>query len=126
MNDLRNYKSSLCIPAAPMGFPFQANNNTSGSVGVILLNDLDNGRYSLRHPIPLVLSQEAEDEYVLTFPEAEISRSGETPGEALDWLKSSIVKLYETYRKHANLGPLPSRQLRTLEKFIVQKPNPKK
>ena len=90
------------------------------------LTDLNDDKYKLSSPITITLQQESEDEYIVSFPEAELSRSGETAREALDWLKSSMVSLYELYKVAPRLGPLPTRQLRVLGKYIVAKPHSKK
>jgi hypothetical protein len=67
-----------------------------------------------------------DDEYIVTFTEAELSRSGETIDEAIDWLRSSVVTLYDSLKARApRLGPLPDRQLRVLETYLVEKSNPK-
>lgn len=95
---------------------------SSNSGTPIRLLDLGHRRYALKHPIIVTIQQEDEGEYVVSFPEAELSRSGETPRVALEWLKSSIVDLYELYKKRENqLGPLPKRQLRALESCLVTK-----
>jgi hypothetical protein len=95
---------------------------SSNSGTPIRLFDLGHRRYVLKHPIIVRLKQEDEGEYVVSFPEAELSRSGETPRVALEWLKSSIVDLYELYKKREDqLGPLPKRQLRALENCLVAK-----
>src|SRR3981189_861534 len=75
---------------------------SSSSGTPIRLLDLGNERYALKRPIIVRLKQEDEGEYVVSFPEAELSRSGETPRIALEWLKSSIVDLYELYKKREN------------------------
>lgn len=99
-------------------------NSSDGSV--IGISDLGSDKYYLRSPIFITLRQEEDDEYIVSFGEAEISRSGETAKEALDWLKSSLVELYELFKKqHSQLGLLPQKQLRTLEKYLVAKSDSK-
>lgn len=85
------------------------------------------GKYALRRPITVTIKQENEHEYVACFEEAMLSRSGETPREAIDWLKSSIVTLYDLLRKKDSkkLGPLPLRQLKVLGDYLVTESNPK-
>jgi hypothetical protein len=96
----------------------------TGIEASFLLADLGDSKYSLSAPIVVNLRQDDNDEYIVSFPDAEISRSGETPRVALDWLRSSIIDLYELYKKRENqLGPLPKRQLRALESCLVAKPN---
>jgi hypothetical protein len=91
---------------------------------VVLLSVGD--RYALRTPITVAL-KEVHGEYVASFEEAELSRSGETALDAVDWLQSSIVTLYETLsKKHLKeLGPLPKRQLQVLREYLVAEPDPK-
>lgn len=89
----------------------------------LLLLTLDPSRYYLRYPMPVSLKEKAPDEYIATFADAELSRSGDTPKEALAWLKSSIVELYELFKGEDQLGPLPERQLRVLEQYIGKKPH---
>ncbi|HXW23866.1 MAG TPA: hypothetical protein VEK73_03890 [Xanthobacteraceae bacterium] len=88
----------------------------------IILYDLNDARYLLKAPVLATLRQDADDEYVAAFPEAELSTSGGTAREALDWLRSSIVELYELFKGEKHLGPLPARQLRVLEQYIGKKP----
>jgi hypothetical protein len=90
------------------------------------LSYLSSSKFALRKSIALSMRQDGDGEYVMTFPAAEISRSGETPRIALDWLMVSIVDLYELYKKREHqLGPLPKRQLKALEEYLVAKPNSK-
>ena len=59
---------------------------------------------------------------IATFPEAEISTSGDTAAEALAWLNRTIVDTYEQFTaQRGRLGPLPKRQLKTLEKYVAKK-----
>lgn len=82
-----------------------ANTFNSSDGGVIGISDLGSDKYYLRSPIFITLRQEEDDEYIASFGEAEISRSGETAKEALGWLKSSLVELYELFKKqHRQLG----------------------
>jgi hypothetical protein len=84
------------------------------------------GGYALRKPIG-ILVRETEGEYVASCEKAELSRSGESPGEAIDWLRSSIVTLYKMLSKKdpKDLGPLPKRQLEVLGDYLVAEPDPK-
>lgn len=105
------------------GSPYNA--TTSPGAKIFLL-DLD-GKYGLRNPIIVILKEERENEYIACFEEAALSRSGETAQEAIDWLKSSIVTLYNVLRKKdpKKLGPLPARQLKVLGDYLVAESNPK-
>jgi hypothetical protein len=98
-------------------------NSDSGPYAPLVLLTLDSAEYQLRKPICVGLKEKADDEYIATFAEAELSRSGDTPQEALAWLKSSIVELYELFKGEDQLGPLPQRQLRVLEQYIDKKPH---
>ena len=90
-------------------------------VPTIYVTDLDNPAYSLAQPIAISL-QENDGEYIISFPDAEITTSGDTPGEALKWLKDSVVSTFEVLgSERSALGPLPKRQLQALEKYIVKK-----
>ena len=104
-------------------------NNVMGITpsGEFAIRELGSAKYFLSCPITVTLHQEYEDEYIASFPEAELARSGETPKEAVEWLKSSIVTLYDLLNKKASaqLGPLPSRQLMVLGKYLVEMPDPK-
>ncbi|MFM9843084.1 MAG: hypothetical protein ACKVOI_08970 [Dongiaceae bacterium] len=100
----------------------------SGQVSEIqtTLVSLDSEKYELTSPILLTIKSVSEGEYIVSFPDAEISRSGESPAAAIAWLKTSLVELYELFRRRQNqLGPVPKRQLKTLERYLAEKPNPK-
>ncbi len=102
---------------------FNSYNSDSGPYAWLVLLTLDSADYQLRQPIFVGLKEKADDEYIATFAEAELSRPGDTPEEALAWLKSSIVELYELFKGEDQLGPLPQRQLRVLEQYIGKKPH---
>jgi len=99
----------------------------AGEATDIIISDLGSNKYVLTAPLVIALKQEYDDEYVASFVKAELSRSGETPVEAIDWLKSSIVTLYDLLKKRnpEQLGPLPTRQFQVLGEYLVAKPNPK-
>jgi len=87
----------------------------------ISMTSLDHKVYSLVQSVVIGL-QESDGEYVASFPEAEMVTSGDTPKEAVEWLKSSIISTFELLSaKRAVLGPLPKRQLQALERYIVKK-----
>lgn len=98
-------------------------NSDNGPYAWVTLIALDDPKYDLRKPMVVGLRENANDEYIALFADAELSRSGDTPGEALAWLKSSIVELYELFKGEDQLGPLPQRQLRVLEQYIGEKPH---
>jgi hypothetical protein len=84
-----------------------------------LLTTLPGNKIDLKRPILVTVRQEDDAEWVATFADAELSRSGDSPAEAIDWLQSSIVELYELFRQEKKLGPLPQAQLRALRRYIV-------
>ncbi|MBZ0147206.1 MAG: hypothetical protein K8F62_06635 [Pseudorhodoplanes sp.] len=86
------------------------------------ITDLGNRKYRLIAPI-LVSVREEGGEWIATFADAELSRSGETQAEAIDWLKSSVIDLYEFFRGEKHLGPLPQRQFQVLSGYLGQKPH---
>lgn len=58
-------------------------------------------------------------EYLASFSEAEIVTSGDTAEEAIQWLKQTIITLFDLYSQERNaLGPLPKRQLKVLEMYV--------
>lgn len=101
------------------------NADTESGAKVLLLSL--NGKYALRKPITVTLKEENDAEYIACFEEARLSRSGETAKEAINWLKSSIMTLYEALLKKdpKTLGPLPTRQLKVLRDYLVAESNPK-
>jgi hypothetical protein len=88
----------------------------------LLIDDLEDKRYKLTRPIPVVLVPDGDD-YVLMFVEAEIATSGSTAHEALQWLKRSIVELYKLFKEKKKLGPLPRMQLKVLESYLAKEPH---
>jgi hypothetical protein len=92
--------------------------NNSGML--ILLSDLGHKDYFLKQPLVLMVS-EKDSEYVVTLADAELSRSGPTVAEAVNWLESSMVSLYELYKGESALGPLPQRQFRALGQYLGEK-----
>ena len=75
--------------------------------------DLKSAKYALSRPIGITV-RAVDDEYIVAFTEAELSRSGKTLDEAIDWLQSSVVTLFDSLKARAQtLGPLPGRQLLT-------------
>jgi hypothetical protein len=84
----------------------------------VLIGKLNNRNYFLKKPILLTL-ENAGDEYIAGFPEAELVTSGETEAEAIRWLETAVVSKFKRYRAERNsLGPLPRRQLKVLEQYI--------
>lgn len=75
--------------------------------------------YDLTKDIPAVL-QPADDGFVATFFDANISTSGDTEEEAVSNLRSLIVDIFEYLESEPMeaLGPEPTRQLEVLRAFI--------
>ncbi len=97
----------------------------ANTTGKRYIADLNSAKYGLSRPIRITV-RAVDDEYIVAFTEAELSRSGKTLDEAIDWLQSSVVTLYDSLKARApRLGPLPDRQLRVLETYLVEKSNPK-
>jgi len=107
------------LNAQIMGVP-----NTNGYFNATTtITNLESAKYSLKHPIVLCIEQVADDEWLATFVEAELSRTGDTPHDAVDWLRSSIVQLFQVFKAEKALGPLPKRQFEVLGRYIVEKSN---
>ena len=90
---------------------------TLDAPALLYLSDLENSSYVLKKLVPITL-REANEEYILSFPDAEILTSGDTAHEALRWMKHSIVTMYRTLKSERALGPLPRRQLKALENYV--------
>lgn len=75
--------------------------------------------YELTKDIPAVL-QPADDGFIATFFDANISTSGDTEEEAVSNLRSLIVDIFEYLESEPMkaLGPEPRRQLAVLRAFI--------
>jgi len=100
--------------------------STPAGAITLVVNSLDSDQYDLARPILLTVRKEDEQEFVVSFAEAEISRSGKSAEAAAAWLKSSIVELYELFKqRHNQLGPLPKRQLKVLGQYLVKKSHSK-
>jgi hypothetical protein len=89
--------------------------------GTLILTSIPSEKFLLRRPIAISVTYDGEAEWIATFDEAEISRSGETMVEAIDWLESSLVELYELFSGEDRLGPLPKKQLQVLEQYFAKK-----
>ena len=86
--------------------------------GKVVIDTLPSSTLHLSKPITAKISF-SDGEYVAEFAEAEIVTSGETRKEAIEWLRDTIVSLYEYYNnERAALGPLPRRQLTVMETYI--------
>ena len=85
------------------------------------ITTLKSGKYRLAMPIPISVKK-VDGEYIAIFLKMEIARSGDTEEDAIAWLQSSIVTLYEYLKglPAEQLGPLPTRQLGVLEEYLVE------
>lgn len=93
---------------------------------ILRIDRLRANDYILKKPIEVVItySFDGDFEFIADFSEAEIATSGDTVEEALAWLRSTIVDTYELFTaQRPFLGPLPRRQLKALEKYVVKKQN---
>jgi hypothetical protein len=99
---------------------FSAYNSSEARLGLTALNS---DKYSLKKPIPIVIQEDSSGEYIVSFPDAELSRSGSSADEAVEWLQSSIVTLYDLLRERAadGLGPRTLRQRQVLGEYLVEK-----
>jgi hypothetical protein len=95
------------------------------SENTVAIYDLENAKYGLKKPMLVTAKADDQKEWLVAFPEAELSRSGDSLDEALSWFKSSVVELYELFKEQSQLGPLPKKQLEVLGQYLVAKPNPK-
>jgi predicted RNase H-like HicB family nuclease len=87
----------------------------------VIIDSLPGTTHRLVKPITARISYK-DDEFLAEFPEAEMVTSGDTSEEAIEWLKDTIVNLYELYdNERAALGPFPRRQLAVLETYIGEK-----
>lgn len=101
-------------------------NSYSNQRAIIAITNLDSDKYCLRKPIFVSIMQD-DAEFLASFDEAELCRSGVNEKEAIEWLQSSIVNLYDSLKNYSaeQLGPLPTRQLRVLGDYLVEMQNPK-
>ena len=84
----------------------------------VIIDSLPGAAYKLIKPITAKISY-GDGEFLAEFSEAEMVTSGDTLEEATEWLRDTIVSLYELYNcERAALGPLTRRQLAVLETYI--------
>ena len=87
----------------------------------VIIDSLPGAAYRLVKPITVKISY-GDAEFLAEFSEAEMVTSGDTLKEATEWLRDTIVSLYELYNnERAALGPLTRRQLAVLETYIGKK-----
>ena len=108
-----DFKSVIVWSSAGLQFTQASNRLTK-----ITIDSLLSAEFVLKRPVNVVLDL-VDGEIVATFPEAELSRSGEYAYEAIAWLKEAIVSTYKLFdSERSNLGPLPARQLAVLENYL--------
>jgi predicted RNase H-like HicB family nuclease len=85
---------------------------------IVPIQALDPGPVQLIKPFDAVI-EPAGDEYTAAFYDANIHASGETVGEAIRNLKSTIISIFTRFSRESRLGPEPTRQLAVLRQFIA-------
>ncbi|MBZ0139702.1 MAG: hypothetical protein K8H87_07985 [Pseudorhodoplanes sp.] len=90
----------------------------------IFIDVIDSKKYTLARPI-IVQLHDGDGDWIATWADGELSRSGDTPQAALSWLKISMVELFELFGREKKLGPLPRRQYRALGEVLVEKSHTK-
>ena len=82
-----------------------------------IIRDLGFPRFKLRYPIDVDLAKEGT-KFIASFPEADLSVRGNTPEEALQWMKAAIVNLFHTNDGKFSLDRLPLKQAMAMEKYV--------
>ena len=136
MNGLKDFYTTAYGTNSPLfpitlGVPIAVTTSTARTLtqafsvsiiyGAVSIEDLPSGTHELKQPVDAKISYSGS-EYIAEFAEAEIVTSGDTPEDAIQWLKETIVSLYDFYQNNrAVLGPLPKLQLSVLEAYVDQK-----
>ena len=134
MNGLQEFYTTVYgahLPLFPitLGVPIAVTTSTaptltqasSGSLiyGTVSIVDLPGGAHELKRPVDAKIRY-SDSEYLAEFAEAEIVTSGETAEDAIQWLKETIISLYDFYKNNQSaLGPLPKRQLSVLGAYVA-------
>ena len=85
------------------------------------INSLAPEPFVLKRPFQVVV-QPSDGEYIATLFDANLGMTGDTPEDAVDGLKMSIVDAYDYYEENeAILGPGPARQLAVLRELIERR-----
>jgi len=84
------------------------------------LDSLDCEAYEVFRPIRIEIRQVDDEEFVASFPPANISASGESLDDAVLQLKDLLTSLLLNYTliKREKLGTIPRNQLAVLRSFI--------
>jgi hypothetical protein len=114
---------TLAPPAGRVAIVGVTFGNTSQNT--VIIYDLQSRRYDLKKPMLVTATSDDQKEWLITFAEAELSRSGDSFQEAMSWFKASVIELYDLLRGQSKLGPLPKRQLEVLGHYLVEKPHSK-
>lgn len=86
----------------------------------IIVDDFQVGNYSINQ-FKAIIEFYGDDDYMASFEEAEIYVSADSATEAIQDLKSSIIDIYEILKSEKKLGPIPLKQLKVLENYVVEK-----
>jgi hypothetical protein len=94
---------------------FRARPNVSSS----LLNDLNDNKYIVKKPIPIII-EETEEECLARWPEINAFGVGSTISEAILNLKENIIDIYNDFlmRKKSTLGILALNVLEIMKIYI--------
>ncbi len=88
-----------------------------GDMGCISV--LPDAGYRLLQPIPVLLEQSEEGEWMACFEEANISMSGIEPEDARQALADDIVDAFALFlAEEETLGPEPVQQLAVLRRYL--------
>jgi len=114
-----------------IGFDWLWRNNTNTSEKVetreleqttkVYIERYKAGDYEIIKPLTISIESLADDEFVATFDEAEVSISDSSVSEVIAALKREIIEVYKLFKCAEKLGPRPKRQLSILEKHIAKK-----
>ncbi len=84
-----------------------------------MIHSLHSNEFELKTPMPVAIELIDDDEAIAIFEHGNIEISGESPAHAIDELRHYVIGLYDVLRRERqNLGPIPRRQLATLEAYI--------
>jgi hypothetical protein len=86
----------------------------------LVITTLHSSEYELRRDVPVLIEQVEEEEFVASFVDADVYTSGETMSAAIENLRAALISTLRTWSSvdTAKLGPLPRRQLATLERLL--------
>jgi len=91
----------------------------------IALNDLGNPAWKMNRPILVTVEQQAPDDFVACFYDADVYGYGDSIPSSLEDLKRHFVSQYEFLLEESQrveLGPAPAQQLVVLQR-VMEKGN---